>query len=421
MRIARGLACLVVSATALAGITPVASAAEIRKPPGTSGSRTASGKVEEARPAFYQPPKTIPAKPGTIIRTEAARRGIDPANVASISYHSTRMLYSSTDRSGAPVAVSSLVVVPTEPWTGAGPRPVIAYAPVTQGMADRCAPSRRSARFLAYEELFYWNLLREGYAVAMTDYQGLGTPGTHTYMNRISQGRAVLDAARAALKLPNARLSPDSPIGIVGYSQGGGAAAAAAELASSWAPELNIVEASIGAPPADLSQLTKVVDGKESSMFMLYALAGLMGGYGIDPNKHLNNMGKYYLGRAEDSCMGDKKSLANVHSSKLMKNGKPLSEQFALEPFRSILAENKIGNLKPSMPVLINHSTRDETIPFSSGKQLQQQWCKAGAVVHLAANQAKSHAWGIKPHIGKTRTFFNQVFAGWSVRGNCGK
>ena len=40
-------------------------------------------------------------------------------------------------------------------------------------------------------------LLSRGYAVVMPDYEGLGTPGVHTYVNRLAEAHAVLDAARA--------------------------------------------------------------------------------------------------------------------------------------------------------------------------------------------------------------------------------
>ena len=39
--------------------------------------------------------------------------------------------------------VTGTVLVPNSPWVGLGTRPVIGYAPGTQGMADRCAPSRQ--------------------------------------------------------------------------------------------------------------------------------------------------------------------------------------------------------------------------------------------------------------------------------------
>ena len=46
-----------------------------------------------------------------------------------------------------------------------------------------------------------------------------------TYAVGQSEGRAVLDAARAAASVPGAGLSPSGPVGVFGYSQGGQAAA----------------------------------------------------------------------------------------------------------------------------------------------------------------------------------------------------
>jgi hypothetical protein len=42
--------------------------------------------------------------------------------------------------------------------------------------------------------------LAVSFAVVMTDYQGLGTPGLHTYVNRVAEGNAMLDAGRAAMR-----------------------------------------------------------------------------------------------------------------------------------------------------------------------------------------------------------------------------
>jgi alpha-beta hydrolase superfamily lysophospholipase len=103
-------------------------------------------------------------------------------------------------------------------------------------------------------------MVARGFAIVMTDYQGLGTPGLHTYIGRVPQGNAMLDAARAAKKLPDTSLDPEGPLAFWGYSQGGGAAASAAELASSYAPELKVVGTYAGAPPADLKELFPYAD-----------------------------------------------------------------------------------------------------------------------------------------------------------------
>ena len=50
----------------------------------------------------------------------------------------------------------------------------------------------------------------------------------HTYMDRVSQAHAVLDSDRAARQLEGWDINADNPVIINGYSQGGGAAAAAA-------------------------------------------------------------------------------------------------------------------------------------------------------------------------------------------------
>ena len=161
-------------------------------------------------------------------------------------------MYSSTDGEGNDIAVTGIVIAPKARYIGVSKRPVVAYAPGTQGMGDRCAPTRFFSDSIEYEGVFIQGLLARGYTVAMTDYQGLGAPGSHTYMNRQVQGQAVLDMARAAQRHPGSGVSAGSPVGIVGYSQGGGAAASAAELASSYAPELAVKGTVAGAVLADL-------------------------------------------------------------------------------------------------------------------------------------------------------------------------
>src|SRR5438067_2158643 len=91
-------------------------------------------------------------------------------------------------------------------------------------------------------------------AVATVSVLALATLGA-------AQAHAVLDAIRAAQRLPEANLPDDGPVAIAGYSQGGGASAAAAELQPSYAPELKLKGAYAGAVPADLAEVAKNLDG----------------------------------------------------------------------------------------------------------------------------------------------------------------
>ncbi|MGB6072368.1 MAG: acetyl esterase, partial [Rhodococcus sp. (in: high G+C Gram-positive bacteria)] len=105
--------------------------------------------------------------------------------------HTERILYRSADPRDRVVAASGLLITPTSAWTGPGPRPVIAYAPGSYGIADRCSGS--SVQGMATTIPALLPLLAQGYQVVTTDYQGLGTPGEYEFLGRVAGARAVLD------------------------------------------------------------------------------------------------------------------------------------------------------------------------------------------------------------------------------------
>ena len=140
-------------------------------------------------------------------------------------------MYRSNDARGNPTAVTGTYFEPDNPWPRQGPRPLLVYGPGTQGQGDQCAPSRQFNQGIHwrpyldlafnYEELFVATMVARGFAIVMTDYDGLGTLGLHTYVSRVAEGNAMLDAARAAKRLPGTSLDPNGPIAFWGYSQGG--------------------------------------------------------------------------------------------------------------------------------------------------------------------------------------------------------
>src|SRR5438270_1495177 len=174
--------------------------------------------------AFYKPPAHLPG--GTHGRLIWARR---------TSARSWLVLYRSVGLNGKVDAVSGVVSVPK----GRAPKggwPVISYAHGTTGIADGCAPSRAPST-AAYVKPLLDRWLKAGYAVATTDYDGLGTPGIHPYLIGPPEGHDVLDIVRAARGLG---VSVGPRVILSGHSQGGQAALYAAALASKWTPELTI-------------------------------------------------------------------------------------------------------------------------------------------------------------------------------------
>ncbi|WP_435199762.1 lipase family protein [Janibacter sp. GS2] len=387
--------------------------------PGTAGAQTLTNTPEPERPAFYEPPATIPSTPGTIIRTERAPFLLDPLDLSSTAVTATRVMYSSTDSDGTPIAVTGTVFVPKANYLGRSERPLISYAAGTQGMGDRCAPSQQMENLVEYEGIGIARTVGRGYAVGVTDYQGLGTPGTHTYMVREAQGRATLDMARAAKNLKASGLTNTNPVGLMGYSQGGGAAASAAELASSYAPDLNIKGSAIGAPPADLGKVGANIDSGLYMAFATFALLGVAQAEHIDPSTYLNEDGKDLVSTVENACVFNLLDYSFKDSSTYTASGKSLSSLLSEEPFTSAIEEQRIGKRTPSAPVVINHAIGDDVIPYAVGKQLGSDWCDKNARVSFNAGLVPTHVGGFVPHVEKSMYFFEKRFAGRNRASSC--
>jgi pimeloyl-ACP methyl ester carboxylesterase len=407
MALGRALGALVASLSATLVVTTLVA------PPAVSAVD------EPPRPAFYEAPATLPSTNGAVIRSEELDFLLDPLDATSLVRNATRVLYRTTDRTGAAIAASGTVLVPNAPWIGVGSRPVIGYAPGTQGMADRCAPSRQFSEGIEYEGPVMEGLLQRGYAIAMPDYEGLGTAGVHTYMDRVSQGRATLDVVRAAQRLGGPGLTSSSPVGLQGYSQGGGAAAAAVELAATYAPDLRVKGAVVGAVPAELGAVATNLDGGPFSAFAFFALRGLAASYDIDLAPYLNATGRATMDAVEQDCVFDLLDNAFVRSETLSADGRPMSELMTREPFRAVIADQRIGTIRPTVPVLVSHSTLDDTIPYAVGRAMARSWCGKGANVRFSANVAPLHVGGIVPHAAEAQLFWEARFAGLPQVGNC--
>ncbi|MBV8067117.1 MAG: alpha/beta fold hydrolase [Candidatus Eremiobacteraeota bacterium] len=188
---------------------------------------------------FYVPPDPMPQTgEGTVLRSERFTGG--PA--LSSAAENYRLLYETRAGNGTLVAVSGTLAIPGGTPPAAG-WPLISWAHGTTGNAPQCAPSRETAPNV--EQRMLDRFVKLGYAVAATDYEGIGTPGIHPYMVPLSEVRDVTDIARAAREI-------DPHVGrnwiVMGHSQGGAAALATAAAGQQLAPELKLVGAVSYAP-----------------------------------------------------------------------------------------------------------------------------------------------------------------------------
>jgi hypothetical protein len=362
------------------------------------------------------------AAPGTIVRSRSAKFTLDPFfKLATPGIKSTQVIYASETGQGAPINISGTVLVPTARWRGAGDRPVVTYGVGTRGVGDACAPSYTLSQGTDYEGLFIYAALQRGWAVAVSDMRGLGTPGQHTYEVGRDQGKALLDMARAAERLPGSGLNAGSPVGIMGYSQGGTSAGWATELAPSYAPELNLKGTAAGGVPADLLAVAKGLDGGPFVAFAFMASMGYDAAYPeLNLASYLNAKGRDLLTRSQNVCLVSVDGIGTFLGTAFKK----ISDYVTTNPldtpqWQARLNENKLGSVKPTVPVFQYHGQIDEIIPFTQADTLHKQWCALGANVTWRTYPLAEHLLGMVVGSGPAMDFMSDRFAGKPVSGNC--
>ncbi|MFD5800115.1 lipase family protein [Streptomyces sp. NPDC127020] len=437
----RMLAAAITAALALGAQAVPAAAA------GTAGG-TANGPASEVSrgveiPAFYTPPAELPAADGTLIRSEHLPLALSlPGLDGPLPGRATRLMYKSTDANGEAVAVTGAYIEPAAKWRGDGPRPLVAVAPGTMGQGDQCAASMALENPLrlgdgtvsvGYENLSVYRLLLRGVAVVVTDYVGLGTTDRlHTYVNRVDGAHAVLDAVRAARSLDSASVTAGSRVGLFGYSQGGGATAAAAELQPAYAPDVPLAGTYAGAPPADLTEVTEAIDGGDLAGALGWSLNGfLQTEPALRPiaDRYINAEGREALKDLSTMCVGDALfGYGGASSEDWTTTGQSISDVIRAEPvLRDFLAEQRIGSLKPGSPVRVATGVSDDLVPHGQSRQLAVDWCRKGATVTYAPVLLPGVGSGLLNHFaplltdqGSAISWLTDRLSGEPARSNCG-
>jgi Secretory lipase len=327
---------------------------------------------------FYEPPEPLgDVEPGDVIRSEPMDAYLAPG--VRLRVRAWRVLYRSTSAIGEPTAVSGAVLVPYGRIRG--PRPLIGYGVGTHGIGDSAAPSRLLSRGLEWESGMIAMILARGWAVAITDYQGLGTPGDHTYMVGHALGPNVLDAMRAARQLHPSELPVEGPAAIVGYSEGGAAAAWAAQLQATYAPDVPLTAVAAGAAAADVETGGATLDGTFFSFFIAYGGIGYAAAYPeLDLDSYLTPKGSKGIDALRQSTIAQ----AMLWGPRFIR-ASDLTQPNVLElpEWRARLRENRLGGIAPDAPVLLHHARRDQIVSFQQSVDLRKAWERIGADVRL--------------------------------------
>jgi hypothetical protein len=191
-------------------------------------SSWATGSVADD-PFYSVPDSTATLPAGTLLKLEEDSNATVftlPPNTAI-----SRFMYQSKILDGSLVPVSAYILWPLSPKSQGDGYQVVAWAHGTIGVSAECAPSH--FRNLWQHFLAPYQLALQGYVVVATDYAGLGA-GTdplgqaiiHEYLANPAAANDVIYSVQAARE---AFPTLSREFVVMGHSQGGGAAWAAAQ------------------------------------------------------------------------------------------------------------------------------------------------------------------------------------------------
>lgn len=365
---------------------------------------------------FYTWQENIPATPGKLLRSEPLDATLGLAEAAS----QQRILYTSTNGidGKTPIVVSGALFLPK----GKAPEggwPVASWGHGTVGVADVCAPSWQGRSIRDVNYLNTW--LKEGFAVVATDYQGLGVPGGHPLLNSRVAAYGILDAAQAVI---DGTPGLANKVLIVGQSQGGAGAFAAAGYAPTYSPKLGVkgsVATGVIYKITDRSKRPAKDPHKvdETLAYGFYTqLAQQQYDPSIDPADYFTPEALPLVEQARTSCLfaleGDTVFTGRTPANTQIK---PTPQAAAkLKPWVDAIA---FPTLKLAQPIFIGAGQTDPSTTAQSQSALAQDACAVGTVVQAHIYAGLEHSGTVNASLKDSIPFAHKVIAGKPITPIC--
>lgn len=335
----------------------------------------------ELDPGFYLPPADVVAAtaPGAIIAARQVR--IADFGLLPIDVDAWQVSYRSNNSRDEAIPAVATVIKPR--GQAPEPRKLLSVQLAEDSTAGYCAPSyalqHLSVAPLAgqivvpAEFLFAQAALAQGWAVVVPDHQGPNS----AYAAGPLAGRITLDGIRAATSFAPLEVGPTAPVGLYGYSGGSIATGHAAELKSTYAPELNIVGAAEGGVGADLGAALSMANNQLTSGLVFAAVLGLTREYpdfAAYLDQRLDPLGKGLTAIKSPLCVQYQSALLPFLNLTGMigSDGNPLDDP----PVATMLDDTRMGKATPNMPMFLWHSAWDEILPLGATDTLVDTYCR---------------------------------------------
>ncbi len=347
-------------------------------------------------PLFYLAPEVLPAQPGVLIRKQSVSTVIDA--------RAWRVLYTTTDAAGQVTTASALFCLPKKQEDSYN---LLVYCHQATGIERRCAPSVHDKPALALAGLR--QAMQKGWAYLAPDYPGLGAEGIHPFLIGEPTATSVLDAIRAIQTTTVAQINNKTV--IWGYSQGGHAAAWAAGVQPSYAPELALDGIILGSPALDPAELFQASEDSPISR-VIWALSAVAWSRltGISLQGAIKPESLAAVRETAKHCFIGAEAIVGLAATDAM-GGKPhLINPLHVEPFATMLHENRAPT-KLSLPVLVVQGGKDITVPPAQSKLMIAEMQSYGTKTTYIEHDRFDHLTGERAVV---RDAIPQIESWWS-------
>jgi hypothetical protein len=408
--------------------------------PSGAPSRTVAALKPQDDP-FYSytgPPPLESIAPGTVLKTRSV-----PYHIFGLPtlLNTTQLLYRSTCQTGNPtVNVTSVIQPPSQLLDE---KKVISYQSAYDSLNQNDEPSYSISGGLTLggvvidvEAGVFGPFLADGYTVIVPDTEG---QGAHFAAVR-EYGLNTLDSIRAVFsKSSTVGLPSDAKVAMLGYSGGAIATEWAAELAPTYAPDVNarLIGAAMGGVLVHPARNLHYVDG---SLFwpgvMPMALVGLGRAFQIDFRPYLSDYGvKVYNDMQTASIIDVLGRYPGLKWTDLAKPEYPTPESL---PSYATLANKLIMGTggTPTIPLFIGQGANGALLEGTPGdkpgigagdgvmiagdvRTLARGYCANGTTVHYEQYDALSHIWSIRIWLPNSIAWIKERFAGLPAPQNC--
>jgi pimeloyl-ACP methyl ester carboxylesterase len=265
---------------------------------------------------------------------------------------------------------------------------VIAWAHGTTGFASKCAPSLVNKGLDAGALPALDEVIANKWVLVATDYVGLGTKGPQPYLIGRPEARSVLDSVRAAHQLAGVKLQKQTI--VWGHSQGGGAALWTGILATSYAPDDNVIGVAALSPATELPTIFNAIkDTPVGKIMGTYALAAYSAFYpGVHFDDYVRPTARVIAHATANRCLSGPEALVSIATN--------ISKEpiFSRTPESGALGKALIQNIPLHLikaPLLIGQGLADTLVLPGAQRIYIDAMCEAGQRLEYRTYESYDH------------------------------